>query len=83
MAMIAPQRAPWSAFSALPRRIRYPAKMSQRTRVVFRRASPDHQTPQTGRAQIGPVTRTMVQNSTASSAEACATRSNRRSRLQR
>ena len=46
--------------------------MSQRTSVLVRRASHVHQIPHTGRAQIGPVTNTTVQNTTPTSAVAAA-----------
>jgi hypothetical protein len=42
------------------------------TKVIVTRASQTHQTPQALRAQSGPVTRTMVPNSTTSDAAACA-----------
>ena len=40
--------------------------------MVVSRASQVHQMPHTGRAQIGPVMRTMLQNITPTSAEAAA-----------
>jgi hypothetical protein len=57
--------------------------MSQRTSVVVRRASHVHQMPHTGRAQMGPVIKTMVQNTTPTSALAAASASALRLRFQR
>src|SRR5712691_7365711 len=72
--------------SASPMSVRSSRKdmySSQSTNVEVNRASQVHQMPHTGRAQMGPVTKTTVLNTTPTSAAETPSQSQRISRLKR